>query len=55
MPATDPQRVSSRPQLGAQLPRRDDGCDALGPEAHIVTVFPDRMERYFSTELFSCG
>ena len=25
----------------------------LGPEAHIVTVFPDRMERYFSTELFS--
>jgi hypothetical protein len=26
-----------------------------GPEAHIVTVFPDRMERYFSTELFSRG
>jgi cysteine synthase len=25
----------------------------LGPEAHIVTVFPDRMERYFSTELFA--
>jgi len=24
----------------------------LGPEANIVTVFPDRMERYFSTELF---
>jgi cysteine synthase A len=24
----------------------------LGPDAHIVTVFPDRMERYFSTELF---
>lgn len=24
----------------------------LGPEAHIVTVFADRMERYFSTELF---
>ena len=23
-----------------------------GPEAHIVTVFPDRVERYFSTELF---
>src|SRR5262249_16760042 len=25
----------------------------LGPEAHVVTVFPDRMERYFSTELFA--
>ncbi|MDG3007433.1 PLP-dependent cysteine synthase family protein [Paludisphaera mucosa] len=25
----------------------------LGPDAHIVTVFPDRMERYFSTELFA--
>lgn len=25
----------------------------LGPEAAIVTVFPDRMERYFSTELFA--
>lgn len=24
----------------------------LGPGASIVTVFPDRMERYFSTELF---
>ena len=28
-------------------------ADRLGPESHIVTVFPDRMERYFSTELFS--
>ena len=25
----------------------------LGPDAAIVTVFPDRMERYFSTELFT--
>ncbi|HVW87445.1 MAG TPA: cysteine synthase family protein [Bryobacteraceae bacterium] len=24
----------------------------LGPGANVVTVFPDRMERYFSTELF---
>jgi cysteine synthase A len=24
----------------------------LQPDARIVTVFPDRMERYFSTELF---
>ena len=23
----------------------------LGPSAQVVTVFPDRMERYFSTEL----
>lgn len=25
----------------------------LGPKAQVVTVFPDRMERYFSTELFT--
>lgn len=25
----------------------------LGKKAQIVTVFPDRMERYFSTELFT--
>jgi cysteine synthase A len=25
----------------------------LGPNAHVVTIFPDRMERYFSTELFT--
>ena len=30
----------------AQIARR------LGPAANVVTVFPDRMERYFSTELF---
>jgi cysteine synthase len=32
-------------------------CEAnrrLGPAARVVTVFPDRMERYFSTELFAC-
>lgn len=27
-------------------------AERLGPEAQIVTVFPDRMERYFSTEFF---
>jgi cysteine synthase len=27
-------------------------AERLSPDAHIVTVFPDRMERYFSTELF---
>jgi cysteine synthase A len=25
----------------------------LRPDAKVVTVFPDRMERYFSTELFA--
>jgi cysteine synthase len=30
-------------------------ADRLGPDACIVTVFPDRMERYFSTELFARG
>ena len=26
-------------------------CQHLGPQAQVVTLFPDRMERYFSTEL----
>jgi cysteine synthase len=25
----------------------------LGKDAVVVTVFPDRMERYFTTELFA--
>jgi cysteine synthase len=28
-------------------------AERLSPEACILTVFPDRMERYFSTELFA--
>ena len=28
-------------------------AEELGPGASVVTVFPDRMERYFSTPLFS--
>lgn len=28
-------------------------AETLGPNASIVTVFPDRMERYFSTTLFT--
>lgn len=28
-------------------------AERLGPNASVVTVFPDRMERYFSTPLFS--
>ena len=30
-------------------------AERLEPDARIVTVFPDRMERYFSTELFRRG
>ena len=26
----------------------------LGPGATVVTVFPDRMERYFSHKVFDC-
>ena len=29
-------------------------AERLGPGAQVVTVFPDRMERYFSTELVQC-
>jgi cysteine synthase A len=28
-------------------------AERLGPDARIVTLFPDRMELYFSTELFA--
>lgn len=28
-------------------------AEEMGPEATVVTVFPDRMERYFSTSLFT--
>lgn len=28
--------------------------ETLGGDAAVVTVFPDRMERYFTTELFRC-
>jgi hypothetical protein len=27
-------------------------AQALAPDSYVVTTFPDRMERYFSTELF---
>jgi cysteine synthase len=37
---------------------REAGCTAAAAQslphaAVVVTVFPDRMERYFSTELFA--
>jgi hypothetical protein len=30
-------------------------AERLGPDVRIVTVFPDRMEQYFATELFHTG
>ena len=40
------------PSSGLNFRAAIDVAARLGPEARIVTVFPDRMERYFSTELF---
>ena len=37
---------------GPELPLEASAARRLGPAANVVTVFPDRMERYFSTELF---
>jgi cysteine synthase A len=41
------------PSSGLNFRAAMTAAESLGPEAHIVTVFPDRMERYFSTELFA--
>ncbi len=43
------------PSSGLNLRASIEAAARLGPEARIVTVFPDRMERYFSTELFRRG
>jgi cysteine synthase A len=40
------------PSSGLNYRAAQMAAERLGPDAHIVTVFPDRMERYFSTELF---
>jgi cysteine synthase A len=40
------------PSSGLNYRAAMTAAERLGPAAHIVTVFPDRMERYFSTELF---
>ena len=40
------------PSSGLNYRAAQMAADSLEPDAHIVTVFPDRMERYFSTELF---
>ncbi|MFN8609741.1 MAG: cysteine synthase family protein [Vulcanimicrobiota bacterium] len=41
------------PSSGLNFAAALQAVDALGPQAQVVTVFPDRMERYFSTDLFS--
>ena len=61
-PTTRPSRSPARlirkgfpvgPSSGLNYRAALMAAERLGPEAHIVTVFPDRMERYFSTELFA--
>jgi cysteine synthase A len=41
------------PSSGLNFAAAELAANKLGKEAQIVTVFPDRMERYFSTDLFS--
>jgi cysteine synthase len=43
------------PSSGLNYRAAQMAAERLGPDAQIVTVFPDRMERYFSTELFGVG
>ena len=40
------------PSSGLNFAAAVEAAQRLGSEAAVVTVFPDRMERYFSTELF---
>jgi len=39
------------PSSGLNYAASVEAARRLGPQAHVVTVFPDRMERYFSTDL----
>jgi cysteine synthase A len=39
------------PSSGLNYAAAVEAARQLGPSAQVVTVFPDRMERYFSTEL----
>lgn len=39
------------PSSGLNYAGAVEAAKRLGPDAHVVTVFPDRMERYFSTNL----
>ncbi|MBU6451764.1 MAG: cysteine synthase family protein [Cyanobacteria bacterium REEB67] len=41
------------PSSGLNFAAAVEALRKLGPSAHVVTIFPDRMERYFSTELFT--
>ncbi len=41
------------PSSGLNYAAALEAAARLGPTAQVVTVFPDRMERYFSTELMS--
>ena len=41
------------PSTGLNFCAAEQIARELGPEAQVVTVFADRMERYFSTELFA--
>jgi len=41
------------PSAGLNYVAARRAAEMLGENTRIVTVFPDRMERYFSTELFS--
>jgi cysteine synthase A len=43
------------PSSGLNYRAAQVAAERLGPDANIVTVFPDRMERYFSTELFAAS
>ena len=43
------------PSSGLNYRAAQIAATRLEPGAQIVTVFPDRMERYFSTELFGGG
>jgi cysteine synthase A len=40
------------PSSGLNYAAALETAKPLGPDSKIVTVFPDRMERYFSTALF---
>jgi len=40
------------PSSGLNIAAALKVADQLGPDANVVTVFPDRMERYFSHEVF---
>ena len=42
------------PSSGLNFAAAVMAAEHLGPGAQVVTVFPDRMERYFSSELLRC-